>query len=182
MFFIFVSISDWYKTQEMCDINDSEDSFSIMLLINIRQKMCDKAFADSLATWKLILDWFVASKMIKELFTTLYADENILYFNEDSSNVAFSCNEIGVLNIDLCDINLDHRICEDDPDTIIHIRHIGILNLKNANTTHILWRHVYDKHVYFDKVHFHNMLQDKWTACYMTLISVISVSWQTQVL
>ena len=40
----------------MCDINDSEDSFSIMLLINIRQKMCDKAFADSLATWKLILD------------------------------------------------------------------------------------------------------------------------------
>ena len=99
--------------------------------------------------------------MIKELFTTLYADENILYFNEDSSNVAFSCNEIGVLNIDLSDINLDQKICEDNPDTIIHIRHIGILNLKNANTTHILWRHVYDKHVYFDKVHFHNMLQDK---------------------
>ena len=30
--------------------------------------------------------------MIKELYTALYADENILYFNEDSSNVVFSCN------------------------------------------------------------------------------------------
>ena len=54
---------------------------------------------DSLAALKLILDWFVTSKMIKELYTALYADENILYFNDDSGNVVFSCNEMGILNI-----------------------------------------------------------------------------------
>ena len=54
--------------------------------------------------------------MIKELFTALYADENILYFNEDSRNVVFSCNEMGILNIDLNNINLDN------PDTIIFVR------------------------------------------------------------
>ena len=42
--------------------------------------MCDEAVDDSLATFRLIPDWFVTSKMIKELYTALYADENILYF------------------------------------------------------------------------------------------------------
>ena len=46
----------------------------------------------------------------------MYADDNILYFSEDSCNFAFSCNEMVILNIDL--INSD----EDDPDTIILIR------------------------------------------------------------
>ena len=63
--------------------------------------------------------------MIKELFTALYADENILYFNENLGNV-FSCNEIGILNIDLNNISLDDNFDEDDPDTVIHIR---LLNL-----------------------------------------------------
>ena len=44
--------------------------------------MCDEAVDDSLAALKSIPDWFVTSKMIKKLFTALYADENILYFNE----------------------------------------------------------------------------------------------------
>ena len=61
--------------------------------------MCDQAADDSLAALKLILDWFVTSKMVKELYTALYADENILYFNDDSGNVVFSCNEMGILNI-----------------------------------------------------------------------------------
>ena len=37
--------------------------------------------------------------MIKEIYAALYADENILYFNDDSGNVVFSCNEMGILNI-----------------------------------------------------------------------------------
>ena len=52
----------------------------------------------------------------------MYADENILYFNEDSGNVIFSCNEMGILNIDLNNINLDNNFDEDDPDTVILIR------------------------------------------------------------
>ena len=54
--------------------------------------------------------------MIKELVTALYADENILYFDEDSGNGLFSCNEIGILNINLNNTNLDKS------DTIIHSR------------------------------------------------------------
>ena len=52
----------------------------------------------------------------------MYADENILYFNEESGNVVFSCNEMGILNIDLNIINLDNNVDEDVPDTIILIR------------------------------------------------------------
>ena len=51
--------------------------------------MCDEAVDDSLAALKLIPDCFVASKMIKKLHTALYADENILDFNEDFGNVTF---------------------------------------------------------------------------------------------
>ena len=69
-------------TQEVC-----------LFVIGIKVKecvtMCDEAVDDSLATLKLIPDRFVTSKMIKNLFTALYADENILYFNEDSGNVVF---------------------------------------------------------------------------------------------
>ena len=60
--------------------------------------------------------------MIKTLFTALYEDENILYFNKDFANIVFSCNEMGILNIDLNNINLDNNFDEDDPDTIIFIR------------------------------------------------------------
>ena len=42
--------------------------------------------------------------MIKKPFTVLYVDESILYFNDDPNNVVFSCNEMGILNIDLINI------------------------------------------------------------------------------
>ena len=35
--------------------------------------------------------------MIKKLFTALYADKNILYFDEDFGNVVFSCNKMDIL-------------------------------------------------------------------------------------
>ena len=85
--------------------------------------MCDKAVDDCLAALKFVPDWLVTSNMIKKLSTALYADENILYFNEDSGNVAFSSNEMDILNVDLNNINLDDtNYEEDDPDTIILIR------------------------------------------------------------
>ena len=71
---------------------------------------------------KLILNWFVTGKMIKEPFTALYADESILYFNENSGNTVFSCNEMSILNIDLNNIYLDNTFDEDDLDTVILIR------------------------------------------------------------
>ena len=84
--------------------------------------MCDKDVDDLLAALKLILDWFFTDKTIKELFTALYADENILYLNEDFGHIIFSCNEIDILKIDLNNINLDNKFDEDDHDTIILIR------------------------------------------------------------
>ena len=61
--------------------------------------------------------------MIEELFTVLYADENILYFNEDSRNFTFCCNKMGILSVNLDNINLDDtNYEEDDSDTVILVR------------------------------------------------------------
>ena len=54
--------------------------------------MCDKAVDDCLASLKFIPYWLVTSKMIKKLFTALHADDNILYFNENSGNAILPCN------------------------------------------------------------------------------------------
>ena len=69
--------------------------------------MSDETADDSIAALKLILDWFVTSKKIKKHCTALHADDKILYFNEDSGNVVLSCNEMGILNID---INIDKNL------------------------------------------------------------------------
>ena len=60
--------------------------------------------------------------MIKNLFTTSYADENILYFDEDSDNAIFNCNRMDSLNKYLNNINFDNNFDEDDLDTIIYVR------------------------------------------------------------
>ena len=84
--------------------------------------MCNKAVDNCLAALKFVPDWFVTNKLIKKLSTALYADENKLYFNEDSDNVTFICNETGIFNLDLNNINLDDtNYDEDDADTIIHV-------------------------------------------------------------
>ena len=72
---------------------------------------------------KLYSCWFVTNETIKKLLTALYADDNILYFNEDSGDVILSYNKMGILSIDLNNINLDDSNCnEDDPGTITHVR------------------------------------------------------------
>ena len=76
--------------------------------------MCNNAVDDSLAVLRLVPNWFVTT----ELFIAMYADENILCFNEDSGHVAFFCNEMGILN----NIKFDNNFDEDDPHTIILIR------------------------------------------------------------
>ena len=60
--------------------------------------------------------------MIDKIYNVLYADENIVYFNENSGDATFSCNEMGILSVDLNNINLDNNFDEDHPDTIIFIR------------------------------------------------------------
>ena len=123
-FFEFDSIPDRYKTQEMCDRVGSVDPFFDSNCPDIykTQRMYDEVVDNYLATLKFIPDWFVTSKMIKKILTTLYTDDNILYFNEDSGNAVFSCNDMGVLNIDLNDNLDDVDYNEDDHKTITHIK------------------------------------------------------------
>ena len=122
--FVFNSIPNQYKTQEMCNSIICEDPFSIRYISDRykTQQMCDKAVDNCLAALKLVPDWFVISKTIKTLFTVFYADENILYLNEDSSNVIFYCNEMNILNLNINNINIDDTNYEEvDPNTIILI-------------------------------------------------------------
>ena len=124
-FFVFDSIPDRYKSQEICDRVVSEDPFLIVYCPDQykSQRMCDEAVDDCLTALKSIPDWFVTSKIIKKLFNALYAEDNILYFNEDYGNAVLSCNEMGIFNIDLNNINLDDtNYNEVDPKTVIHIR------------------------------------------------------------
>ena len=96
--------------------------------------MCGNVVDNSIAVLKLIPDWFLTSKMIKKLFTTLYGDKHILSFNEGSSNVLFNCNGMGILNIDLKKINLDNNFDEDDELILLLLSDfwLVILNLKNV--------------------------------------------------
>ena len=121
-FIVFNDILDQYKTQKMCHSFISEDPFAINST-NKTQQMCHKAVDDCLVALKFVPDWFVTSKMIKTLLTALSTDDYILYFNEYSGNATFCCNEMGILDKDFNNINLDNtNYDEDDPETIIHIK------------------------------------------------------------
>ena len=50
------------------------------------------------------------------------------FFDEDSGDFTFCCDEMGILSVNLNNINLDNNFDEDNPDTIW----LGIVNLKNA--------------------------------------------------
>ena len=44
--------------------------------------------------------------MIRNLHETLFTNDDILFFDEDFSNVTFFANEMGILSVDLDKINL----------------------------------------------------------------------------
>ena len=91
--------------------------------------MWDKVVNDILPPLKLDPDWFVANKMIKKLHNALLADDDILFFDEDSGNVIFSSDEMSIFSVDLNNINLDNvNFDKDDPKTIIHVRLITWYN------------------------------------------------------
>ena len=75
---------------------------------------CDEAVDHFLAALKLVPDWFFASKMI---INFLLLCSQIKKYSILMKILTFSCNEMGILDIDLNDNSFD----EDDPDTIILI-------------------------------------------------------------
>ena len=120
------SDSECYKTQEilidvfLCLIwIFSKDTCLILIVYCLdrykSQRTCDEAVDDSLAALRFVSDWFVTRKTIKKLLTALYADDNVLNFDEDSGDAVCSCNDMGILSTDLNNINLvDTNYDEDD--------------------------------------------------------------------
>ena len=75
---------------------------------------------------EFVSDRFVTSKIIRKLLTALYADKDIPCFIKNSGDTVFSCNEMGILNTGLNNINLDDtNYDKDDPEAIIHIRFLA---------------------------------------------------------
>ena len=88
------------------------------------QKLCDEGVNDCLAVLN-IYSWLVCYKL--NYYKTLYCFVCrccLLFFYEDSDNVPLCCNEMGILSVNLHNINLDN-FDEGDPDTIILIRHLA---------------------------------------------------------
>ena len=57
----------------------------------------------------MFLIGFLELKWLKSFFTALYVEENILYFNKGSCDAVFNGNGMGIVNIDLHNINLDNK-------------------------------------------------------------------------
>ena len=92
------------------------------------QEMCDKAVDNFLSALKFVPDWFVKSKMIKNPDDAIFSND-IFFFDEDSGNVTFSSNKMGITSVDLNTANLDNvNSDEDDPQTIINFRLMAWLN------------------------------------------------------
>ena len=53
------------------------------------QKMCDEAFDDSLSALNFVPDWFITNKMIRKLHEALFANDDILFFDEDFGKITF---------------------------------------------------------------------------------------------
>ena len=54
-----------------------------MIRIRHKKRLIMKLFSDFIPALKFVLDWSVTSKIIKKLYTVLYADDDILFFDED---------------------------------------------------------------------------------------------------
>ena len=72
--------------------------------------------------WNLFQIGLLQATLLKNFLLFRMQIKNILYFNEDPGDVAFNYNEMGIVNIDLNNINLDDSFDQEDPNTIILIR------------------------------------------------------------
>ena len=81
------------QDSKMCNKIVSDDPFKLKYCHDRykAQEMYNKTVDDFLPALKFVPDGFVKSKKIEKLLTALYADENMLSFNEDSGDVAFPC-------------------------------------------------------------------------------------------
>ena len=71
----------------------------------------------------LFLIGLLQVRTLEKLYNDLFAEGDVLFFDDDSGNVTFFGVEISILSVDLNNINLDDvNFDKDDPETIIHVR------------------------------------------------------------
>ena len=120
--FVFHSLFDLCRTQEMCERVVSEDSF-MMIYFPYKyktQNMYVEAVDDCLAVLKFIPDWFVTSYMV------LYSLMMICFFLIKILIKSYFLVKkmVFIFSVDFNKINLDSNkdVDKDDPETIIHVK------------------------------------------------------------
>ena len=85
--------------------------------------MFDKAVKAFLLALTFVPDWLLRLGWLRN-FIIIYSHMVTYYFfDEDSSNVIFPSDEMGILRIDLNNINFDdNNFYQDDPEFIVHVR------------------------------------------------------------
>ena len=134
LFFVFDSILDQYKTQEICDI-----------VISLYHSLYpDRILPNSKNVWWSYW-WFSSSiKTFSRLVRYKQNDKKtLLFLDENFGNVTFCCNEMGFLSVNDNNINLDSNFDEDDSDTVILIKllawHSKFKKLKALNALYTIW-------------------------------------------
>ena len=81
MFFVFGSVPEWYKTQELADSVVSEDLLMILYCSDRfkTQRICDEAVDDCLTALKFIIDGLVTRKMLEKFDNALLTNDDILF-------------------------------------------------------------------------------------------------------
>ena len=112
----------------MCDRVVSEDPFMLKYCVDRYkiQKMFHDTVDDCLSALKFAPNLFVTSKMIGNFHEALLFINDILFFDENFSNVIFFANKMGILILYIDKMNLDGTdFYEDDPKTIIIVRNLA---------------------------------------------------------
>ena len=81
MFYLFDSLPDQYKTQEMSDGVVSEDRFMVVYCPDKykTQRMCDEAVDDCLAALEYIPNCSVISKILENFYNAFHDNDDILF-------------------------------------------------------------------------------------------------------
>ena len=94
--------------QEICDKVVSEDCFMLKYCLDRSktQETCDKAVDAFLPTLTIFLDWIVTKIMIQKPGDVVLSNDDAVFVNKDFDKVTFFSDEVGILNVDLKNINL----------------------------------------------------------------------------
>ena len=125
VFFLFDSIPNRYKTQEICDKALSKEPLILKHCLDRynTEEMCGKAIDVYLSALKFVPDWFVTNKMLEQFDDIAFSNDDMDLDSKDTNIVIFFSDGVGLDTIDLNNINLDDdKFDDDDPEGIIHNR------------------------------------------------------------